>query len=208
MVRAFLRGTPARRLTVEVDYIKGRAPSSRALAHLAEVLRGVADKPDGITVSAGNEIAAGRDRWSIEQISSLEKANRAAHSGGATATMWIAYLDGVYAGGDGALGVAYSASAAAIFRDRIDDATTAIINATAVERAVITHEAGHLLALVNLGYTSAIDHEDKANPHHSSNEGSVMFWAVEDLSLKNLLAGGPPDTFDDADKADLAALKR
>lgn len=207
MVRTFLRSSPARTLVVEVDYVKGSAPSSRALAHLAEVLKGVADKPGGVTVAAGNEIPSGRDRWSIGDLRALEKTHRSSRSGGATATMWIAYVDGEYADGGGALGVAYSASAAAIFRDRIGDATTAIVGTTAIERSVITHEAGHLLALVNIGYTSAIAHEDKDNPHHSNNKNSVMYWAVEDLSIANILAGGPPDTFDDADKADLAALK-
>lgn len=207
MVRTFLRASPAAKLVVEVDYVKGRAPSSSALSHLAGVLREVADKPAGITVQPGNEIAAGKNRWTTRDLQALERSHRSARSGGSTVTMWIVYVDGVYADADGALGVAYSATAAAVFRDRIDDATTAIISAAPIERAVVTHEAGHLLALINIGYTSTIDHEDKANPHHSNNQDSVMYWAVEDLSLKNLLTGGPPDTFDDADKADLAALK-
>lgn len=207
MVRTYLRASPAAKLVVEVDYVKGRAPSSSALSHLAGVLRDVADKPGGITVEPGNEIAAGKDRWTTGDLRALERSHRSARSGGSTVTMWIVYVDGVYAQAEGALGVAYSATAAAIFRDRIDDATTALVSAAPIERAVVTHEAGHLLALINIGYTSAIDHEDKDRPHHSSNKDSVMYWAVEDLSLKNILTGGPPDTFDDADKADLAALK-
>lgn len=207
MVRTYLRASPAAKLVVEVDYVKGRAPSSRALSHLASVLRDVADKPGGITVEPGNEIAAGKDRWTTEDLAALERSHRSARSAGATVTMWIVYVGGVYAETEGALGVAYSATAAAIFRDRIDDATTAIVTAVPIERAVVTHEAGHLLALVNIGYTSAIDHEDKDRPHHSNNKDSVMYWAVEDISIKSILTGGPPDTFDDADKADLAALK-
>jgi hypothetical protein len=207
MVRAYLRAEPATKLIVEVDYVSRRAPSSRALAHLASVLEGVADKPGGIDVKAGNEIAAGRDTWSIGEIKALERQHRAARSSGDTATMWIVYLDGRYASEESALGVAYSASAAAIFRDRIGDATTALVDASSIERAVVVHEAGHILALINIGYTSAIDHEDPDHPHHSKNKGSVMYYAVEDVSIANLLGGGPPATFDDADKADLAKLK-
>lgn len=207
MVRTYLRSSPATKLVVEVDYVARRAPSSRALSHMKGVLEEVADKPGGIRVSPGNEIADGRDRWSIGEIKALEKQHRSARSGGDTATMWIVYLDGRYADQEGALGVAYSASAAAIFRDRIGDATTALIDASAIERAVITHEAGHILALINIGYQSEIDHEDPDHPKHSKNRESVMFYAVEDVSIANILGGGPPATFDEADKADLEMLK-
>lgn len=207
MVRAYLRAAPAKKLVVEVDYVARRAPSSRALSHLKGVLAEVADKPGGIQVEPDSEIADGRDRWSLGEIKALERQHRSARSGGDTATMWIVYLDGRFADQEGALGVAYSASAAAIFRDRIGDATTALIDATAIERAVITHEAGHILALINIGYQSKIDHEDPENPKHSKNRKSVMYYAVEDVSISNILSGGPPSTFDEADKADLEMLK-
>lgn len=207
MARAILRSDPARRLVVEIDYVAGRAPSRSAMDHLRRVLAEVAGKPAGITVAAGDEIPSGGGSWTVADLRALERANRAAPSGGDTVRIWVAYLDGSFAEGSSALGVAYAAASAAIFRDRIDDATTAIVNAAGIERAVLTHEAGHLLALVNLGYRSRIDHEDPDHPNHSANDESVMYWAVEDVSLRNLLAGGPPDTFDDADKADLAMLK-
>ncbi len=121
--------------------------------------------------------------------------------------MWVCYVGGSYADSDTALAVSFSASSFAIFRDRIDDATTALILAAEVERSVLVHEAGHLLALVNIGYRSRFDHEDPAHPHHSNNTASVMYWAVEDVSVRNLLRGGPPDDFDEADRADLAMLR-
>ena len=207
MARTYLRGSPATSLTVEVDWVSGRDPSGTALDHLSAILRRELDKPGGIRVALGNRIASGRSTWSLEDLVSLEKANRSGHSGGGRATMWICYVNGSFAENANALAVAFSASSAAIFRDRIDDATTSLVLEPEIERSVIVHEVGHLLALVNIGYRSRYDHEDPQHPHHSNNPDSVMYWAVEDVSVRNILRGGPPDDFDDADRADLAMLR-
>jgi hypothetical protein len=207
MARTFLRSSPARRLVVEVDYVQGRAPSTTALNHLQQVLSSVCDKPGGVTVQRGSALSSNGGSYTIDDIKAIERSARGARSNGDTAAIWIVYLDGSLADSSGALGIAFEASAAAIFRDRIDDATTAVLLASEIERSVITHEVGHLLALVNIGYRSRIAHEDPDHPHHSSSDDSVMFWAVDDVSIKNLLGGGPPDDFDDADRADLTMLR-
>jgi hypothetical protein len=207
MARTYLRRSPATSLIVEVDWVKGRSPVQSALDHLASILRRELDKPAGIVVERGNEIASGKSHWSVGDLVALEKANRARHSRGTRATMWFAYVDGSFAENANALAVAFSASSSALFRDRIDDATTSLVLEPEIERSVVVHEAGHLLALVNIGYTSRYDHEDPQHPNHSNNPDSVMYWAVEDISVRNLLRGGPPDDFDQADRADLAFLR-
>ena len=207
MARTYLRRSPASSLTVEVDWVSGREPSQIALEHLTAVLRRELDKPGGITVRLGNRIASGTSSWSIAALAALERRNRASHSSRAQATMWICYVDGSFAANANALAVSYSASSAAIFRDRIGDASSPVVTAPAIERSVVVHEAGHLLALVNIGYRSRFNHEDPAHPNHSNNPGSVMYWAVEDISIRNVLRGGPPPDFDDADREDLAMLR-
>ena len=207
MARTYLRRSPASSLAVEVDWVSGRDPSQSALDHLASILDRELDKPAGVGVRPGNRISSSRTRWSGADLAALERANRAGRSAGSRATLWICYVGGSFAGGDTSLAVAFSASAVAIFRDRIDDATSALLLAAEIERSVLVHEAGHLLALVNIGYRSRFDHEDPAHPHHSTNPASVMYWAVEDVSVRTLLRGGPPDDFDDADRADLAMLR-
>jgi hypothetical protein len=194
-------------MIVEIDWVMGRVPSQTSLDHLASVLRRELDKPGGVTVERGNEIAAGNSQWSLGDLAALEKRNRSRHSGGTRATMWIAFVDGAFAANANALAVAFSASATAIFRDRIDAATSSLVLEPEIERSVVVHEAGHLLALVNIGYQSRYNHEDAQHPNHSNNPDSVMYWAVEDISVRNLLRGGPPDDFDQADRADLAMLR-
>lgn len=207
MARAYLRATPARRLVVEVAWVAGFEPNGGTLAHLEATLRDVADKPEGVSVVRGTSFSSSAETYSVADIRNLEARYRGRFSGGDTATMWIVYLNGRLAEQEGALGVAYGATSAAVFRERLNDATTAIINEAAIERAVASHEMGHLLGLVNIGYRSRRNHEDAAHPNHSSNQESVMYWAIEDVSVRNVLGGGPPDRFDADDRADLEQLK-
>lgn len=207
MARTYLRSSPASSLAVEVDWVSGRDPSPAALDHLGNVLNRELDKPGGISLRRGNRISSSRSSWTIADLAALERANRGVHSSGSRATMWIGYVGGSFASNPNALAVTFSASAAVIFRDRIDDAASSLVLAPAIERSVLVHEAGHILALINIGYRSRFDHEDAAHPNHSKNSASVMYWAVEDISIANLLRGGPPDDFDDADRADLAMLR-
>ena len=207
MARSYLRGSPARALQIQVAYARGRRPSQAALDHVLSILRREADKPAGISLRVGPEFAPISDAYSIEDISRLEREYRTVTSSGQTATMWLVYLNGTLDSDDSTLGVAYEASGAAIFADQISSAATTLVQPNAIERSVLTHEVGHLLALVGLGYKSWYSREDPAHRYHSKYQTSVMFWAIEDISIAALLSGGPPDDFDRYDRDDLEFLR-
>lgn len=207
MAKSYLQASPARSLLVEVDWMSGRKPSASSLAHLESILRRELAKPDGVKVAFGGEISTARTSWTVDDMAAAERRFRAQRSSGSRVTMWVAFVGGSFSENDSALGAAFAASAAVVFRDRISDATSAVLLAPEIERSVLVHEAGHLLGLVNIGYRSPRNHEDPAHPHHSVNPDSVMYWAVEDLSIRNILGGGPPDDFDADDRADLAMLR-
>ena len=207
MAKTFLRASPATSMTLEVDWVAGRAPASSALDHLGTILERECDKPAGIEIRRSDQIPAGKSSWTVEDLLALQQRYRTYHSGGSRATIWMVYVDGSFAPNQDALAISFSASAAAIFRDRIQDATSSLVSEAAIERSVITHEAGHLMALVNIGYRSKYNHEDPQHPHHSNDRNSVMYWAVEDISIRTILHGGPPDDFDSYDRADLAMLR-
>lgn len=202
-----LRPDPPR-LVIEVDAVQGETPTSSALAHLRSVLSQVVSKPGGIdviaTASAG---AAQRAKYTVEDLVALEGKYRRTRRDATQASVYVLYLNGSYAGSDSALAVSYGGSSFAVFSEQLDAAVTALVSRAPIERAVLVHEAGHLMRLVNVGYRSPRNHEDKAHPNHSSNPDSVMYWAVEDISVTALLKGGPPDDFDAADRADLDDIK-
>jgi hypothetical protein len=207
MARTYLQPAPATRLVVEVDYVERRAPDAGALDHLATILRREARKPGGVEVRLDDSIPDTLRVYTSGDLDRLEERYRDARSSGDTATIWIVYLNGRLSEDEGALGVAYRASTAAILKDQIRDSAGALVSAAEIERSVLTHEAGHLLALINIGYRSASNHEDPQHPNHARSRGSVMYWAIEDISITVILEGAPPDDFDADDRADLAALR-
>lgn len=80
------------------------------------------------------------------------------------------------------------------------------------ERAVLIHEVGHALGLVNKGTPMVADHADPDAPGHSANPESVMYTGdhhVLDDPETWLREKGvePAWTFDDADHADMAAMR-
>ena len=124
--------------------------------------------------------------------------------------LYVIYVNGSYAKEQDALGLAYNSSTFVVFAEQIREAAaTPIVSATSIEQAVVVHEMGHVLALVNLGYASPRDHEDPDHRGHSDNPSSVMYWAMDNVGVANLLGGrtAPPDDFDADDRADLDDLK-
>ncbi|MBW3661987.1 MAG: hypothetical protein KY469_02720 [Actinobacteria bacterium] len=208
--RAILRAAVPR-LVFEVDVQEGVAPSQAALDHLTAVAGGVVDKPGGIGFAGGNTFVSDRTEWTRDALRDAVAANRSQFSGGDAVVVYVLYLRGGFfrdGGQTGSIGVAFSASEFALFPQRWQSLTNGLLGGRdAIERAVLVHELGHLLGLVNLTYQSPIDHEDPDNPGHSSNRGSVMYWAIESDAIAQVFDGPPPDRFDDADRQDLEGLR-
>ncbi|MBW3589693.1 MAG: hypothetical protein KY429_09770 [Actinobacteria bacterium] len=199
--RQLLRPQPFTEIVIEVAFVNGREPKSATLDHLTDEIGRAAQKT--VTIDT-HEIPGGRGSYSSQDIRNLSGSRRNKTSA-PKASVFLAFLDGRFAEDDQALGVAVAATVAAVFPDRIGSLSN-LLQPGGVEQAVATHELGHILALVNIGYESASDREDPEHPNHSSNKSSVMYWAVETLSVADVFSGGPPDRFDEADIADLRML--
>jgi hypothetical protein len=190
------------KLTVEINAVNGREPTPDALARLKARLSSVLDKPAGIEFLPVKTFTSSRSSYTMTDIENLEAQHRRQWSDDSKAVIHLLCLNGRYEGG-GPLAIAYRASSIVAFPEQIDNAATAVVGRTVIERAVLVHEFGHLLGLVNIGYQSPRDHEDPQHRGHSKSTGSVMYWAVEDSSVATLL-DQPPDDYDADDRADLA----
>lgn len=197
----YLRAAPASTIDIEVSAEQGAEPQTGTLEHLEATLGEVSGKP--VRITSGGTLA-GRDAWTADQLRAAADA-AASTPQGEVAVIRLLFVHGRYADADNVLGVAVRGDAAAIFSDAVEESASPLIGPGAIETAVTTHEVGHLLGLVDLHlHTGRADPE---HPGHSANRGSVMYWAVESTLVTDLLTGGPPRDFDDADRADLAAIR-
>jgi hypothetical protein len=92
-----------------------------------------------------------------------------------------------------------------VFSDQVAASSTPIVSRSEIEDAVLMHELGHVLGLVDLARNTG--RADPEHPGHSKNQRSVMYWAVESSLIGQVLTGSPPKDFDQQDLADLRALR-
>jgi hypothetical protein len=196
-------------LVIEIDYSADNAPTSESISTLKSRLASVCDKPGGITVSSTATVFPHSGSWTADDVRASGHETR--ETGPLTESgvlRWhIIFPAGKYTD-ESVLGVAVDASTIAIFQDSVDEAEGFLGRPSRddVEKAVMVHEFGHLLGLVNLVYDSPFSHEDSEHLGHSDNEDSVMYWAVETIGINQFITGDIPDDFDVDDKADLAGL--
>ena len=197
-------------LLIEVDAQAGAELPQGVLDHLVTTLAAVLDKPGGIAVDTSGVIPGGGQPWTLESVRQTAAASRTADSTPDQLVLHVLSLRGQAAEDSEisqSIGVAFAAGEFAVFPERIDGLAALIGGTEAVLRSVAVHEAGHLLCLVNLGYTSDIPHEDPQHPGHSADRGSVMFHAIETTAIGQLFSGPPPDAFTANDLADLEGLR-
>lgn len=217
-------------LRVEVDAVEGKAADDAVYDRVEDVLGGLTDEgafEKDVVVFEDDDtgVAALGEEDTVHTFEEL----RDAHSdiidveGAADeAVMHLFWVDGAYEDDDdGALvlGFAYGGDRIVMLQDNIQracrDALLPAIEQALCERttaAVLVHEMGHLFGLVNNGAEMQRDHQDDEHGAHDSNEECIMFFAVENSSVADLIkdrigAGDEEDVgFDDDCIDDLKAL--
>jgi hypothetical protein len=199
----YLRPSQSSTLVVEVSAQSGTDPAAGNVSHLQNVLHSVSGKP--VTVDGPRRLDGGARSWSAQELRNLADSAARTGQGNGKAVLRLLFLHGDYNGDAQVLGISVRGDVAAIFSDRLADAASPITGATVLEDAVMEHEAGHLLGLVDLYLHTG--RQDPDHPGHSTNKSSVMYWAVESSLVTDLLTGGPPRDFDSADLADLKTIR-
>lgn len=220
----YLRDDKYSELLVEIDHDQGGAPSQRTLDKLDDVLGARLNKPGGIEFRTSAEVdGKGQgSKYSFSEIRELEDDHRDHKKGGDRAVLYILFLNGgsTQDTSDGrVLGAVYSGSSMVMFKDNIRHTHErcksqdlplfgSCPSRDKIEDAVVTHELGHVLGLVNLNPEDVPmqhDREDPDSEGHSKYEDSVMYFAVRTSGgVLNLLSNQSlPTEYDQYDRQDL-----
>ncbi|MGH2683845.1 MAG: hypothetical protein ACRDJP_00070 [Actinomycetota bacterium] len=202
MSRAFLDGAVPG-VVIEVDTTSGTALTSRARQALADALATHGRKQT--VSSSGASTVPSADVYTLADLRRLSATHRATASSADRLSVYVLVLEGRFEI-ESVTGVAFEASSFALFPDTIGDGLLPAMNYSHFEESVAVHELGHLFGLVDLTGQGAF-HEDPEHPGHSASRQSVMYWAVEDVSIGNLFRGGPPTDFDAEDRRELDLIR-
>ncbi len=206
----YLTGTYGKWL-VEVDAASGDRPDTSLTTFLHDHLAPLVNKPNGVAFYNDDALTSTDASWSDSQIEDFASAHSSFSTGGDQVVTHLMFLAGHYAGDSGSakvLGVTYDYDLIVIFPQTIKSTCTLqnlCTDSGSILRAATLHEFGHALGLVNRGTDMVHPHEDASHAGHSTNNKSVMYWAVESSDIVNLLTTGGtiPQDFDSSDKEDL-----
>ena len=143
----------------------------------------------------------GVNQWNSSQLVSLGESVAPSLVQGTEVSLSIIFVNGTFNGSNTILGVQIgSYPFAFIFKDVVVGVGGGDLAQKYVEQATVVHEVGHAIGLVNNGVPMVIDHEDRAHPHHTTNENCVMYWAVESSNniltfLTDIITGGQLELF-------------
>lgn len=201
--RTILRPQPATQVVLEVFQMQGAAPTQATLDHVLAVLRDNTKKT--VNLSGPITVPSTGDTLTEDEIKNIADTKGKASQGSGQAVIHLVFATGAFNGDDSVLGIAVRGDAAAVMSEQVAAASSPLAGRSTIEKAVTTHEVGHLLGLVDIARNTG--RADKDHPGHSASRGSVMYWAVESDLVSQVLGGPPPTDFDNADRADLAALR-
>ena len=186
-------------LKVQVLYQPGMQPTTGGLDYLENFLNERLNKPGGISIILKSIPTENRNSYSVNQLIDLEEQHRDIYNEEDTLSICFLFVDAEYAGNNGnakALGIAYRSTSMTIFQETIKANSGGPLepSQSTLESAVLGHEMGHILGLVNVGTDMVNDHQDEAHGAHCDVEDCLMYYAAETTaSLGNLTGGNIPE---------------
>lgn len=208
-VDRFLRETPPE-MIVEIDYVEGFEPTDPAVDALTSTLDGVSDKQ---TIGVERSVIPRRasivteHEWTLDELTDLAETVLDERSSDVV-VLHVLYLDGRIEGEPDTAGIAIGRTAFLFVPH--NDLLKVGLGRAEWERALLVHEVGHVIGLVDLGAPMVRPHAKSDDPHHSANPESVMWPTISsyDAALSRVRLGEPPPwRYDSDDLADLAAVR-
>lgn len=192
----FLSNEKYESLEIEVLHTAEYQPNQDALDQMTVFLEERLNKPQGINVVKHQIDLPENVTYSLEDIQQIEEEYRTSFRKGTKLSAFIFYADAEYAGNSSnssTLGIAYGTSSMVLFAPTIHENSGGFgqVSRSHLEAAVLIHECGHTLGLVNNGTPMTQDHEDPSRPHHCDNDQCIMYYASETSEMLPLLSGDP-----------------
>ncbi len=193
-------------IKIEIQYMPGFAPDAASVNNLTSFLSSLVNKPAGISVVQKQIASGGKNTYSINDISAIEKSNRTFFNTGNQLAVYVLIADGAYSDPN-VLGVAYRNTSLCLLGKKIFDNSGGIGQAsrTKLITAVVEHEFGHLLGLVDLGAAMQANHKDPNHGNHCNVQSCLMYYASETTDLLGFLVTGNIPSLDAQCQNDLKA---
>ncbi|WMJ74203.1 peptidase [Cytophagaceae bacterium ABcell3] len=194
--RDLLSSSRYQHLEVEIQYVRGFAPTSEAIKNLRDFLQKRLHKPSGITFKYTSINSPNKQNYSVADFREIENQHRTVYTRKDTIGVYFFFADGGYVRDTDrskVLGVAYQNTSMALFEKTIMDYSDGLNkpSRSTLETVVLNHEIGHNLGLVNLGSPMQNLHQDDEHGHHCDNRSCLMYYTVETTDvISNLLIGG------------------
>ncbi len=217
----YIRDSSYERLVLEVDSVPEFEPEPSALEDLKAYLEEILAKPQGVEIFLDDQLEAHEQghEWESEELNQLARDSFDGDEPDAL-HIHIMYLDGQRTSRNGGttLGLAWAYKNIAMFKESIESTCSGLplveqSTCEKAELAILTHELGHVLGLVDNGLPMVEDHRDPNPDHgrHDENSDCVMYWAYdgEDAvsATKELLGNGERIEFCSPSLADISAAR-
>jgi hypothetical protein len=192
-------------LMVEIQYVEGYKPDVGTLEYLQTFLYTYLKKPNGINILLREIPAIEQEALSMEEVLAIEKENRNLFVKEDKMAMYILITNGVHPGNK-ILGMAYRNTSAVVYGKAIKKySSSGKLPHKKLETAVLLHEIGHLLGLVNKGSTPRSIHVNSTFHDHCNNRKCLMYHSVETKSFSSILMKGNIPVLDSRCVEDLIA---
>ena len=204
----FLSEDTYKSLSVEILYVDGHEPNQAALDNLKEFLELRLNKSKGISFTQKSINSPNNYSYTADDLRDLEDKHRTQYAQNENLTAFIFYADEEYAGNTSqskTIGLAYGSTSMCIFEKTVANNSGGLgqVSRKNLETAVLIHEFGHVLGLVNTGTPMVQNHESA--PGHCDNENCLMYYASETGSLTGFIGGDPMPELDSQCIEDLQA---
>lgn len=200
-----------KKMIVELVYVDGYKPTQNAINNFVSFLEKRTYKPEGIIVEEKMIPSSGKNRYTINDIITIEENNRTHYNTEKEIAVWAYFTDGESDKNTDTgtvLGTAYRNTSFVIFQKNIQNLSNSAFEPSrdVLETTVITHEFGHILGLTNLGASLQSQHEDTEHAKHCNVESCLMYWSAETGDgISNLFGSNSAPTLDAQCIADLQA---